>query len=335
MRLAYPGWLTLLVFMLLPILRERWRGRIAWPSLAGFRQRDAGFSPWVLVHRLPVLLRSLAIGALVVALARPQSVGGVIRIAAKGVAIMAALDHSSSMNTVDFPADADTHKISRLEAALATFSRFVEGREDDLIGLVVFANYPDLACPPTLDHRFLIESAAAVRSARPGDDGTNIGDALAWSLDALRRTTPAKKVLILLTDGNNQPAVPHPLDPGLAAELARDLGVTLHTIAIGKAGGVVHGTDSKTDLPVMTEVEGPNISLLQKLAEITGGRSFVATDADALDQVFETISRLEKSQIQNEIHTRYDERFLPWAAAAIGLLTLDRLLTSGRLRRLP
>jgi Ca-activated chloride channel family protein len=335
MRFAYPGSLVLLVFMVMPILRERWRGRIAWPTLAWFRRPDAGFSPWTLVHRLPALLRSLAIGALVVALARPQSVGGVIRIAAKGVAIVAALDHSSSMNTVDFPADAGTHQISRLDAARATFGRFVEGRPDDLIGLVVFANYPDLACPPTLDHRFLVESAAAVRSARPGDDGTNIGDAVAWSLDALRLATPAKKVLILLTDGNNQPAVPNPLDPVRAAELARDLGVTLHTIAIGRPGGVVHGTDGRSDRPVMAEIEGPNLPLLRQLAEITGGRSFSAADADALGEVFETISRLEKSQIQNEVHTRYDERFLPWAAAAIGLLALDRLLASGRLRRLP
>ena len=203
------------------------------------------------------------------------------------------------------------------------------------IGLVVFANYPDLACPPTLDHGFLIESAEAVRSARPGDDGTNIGDALAWSLDALRHTTPAKKVLILLTDGNNQPAVPRPLDPVRAAELARDLGVTLHTIAIGRKGGVVHGTDERTDRPVVAETQGPNLPLLQSLADVTWGRSFVATDADALREVFETINRLEKSQIQNEIRTRYDERFLPWAVAAVGLLSLDRLLTSGRLRRLP
>jgi Ca-activated chloride channel family protein len=335
MRLAHPGLLVLLVFMLLPIVRERWRGRVAWPRLAGFRRRDAGFSPWVYLHRLPVLLRSLAIGALVVAQARPQSVGGVIRIAAKGVAIVAALDHSSSMNTVDFPADAETHLISRLDAARLTFSRFIEGRPDDLIGLVVFANYPDLACPPTLGHQFLMDVAAAVRSARPGDDGTNIGDALAWSLDAVRQTTPARKVLILLTDGNNQPAVPNPLDPMRAAELARDLGVTLHTIAIGRAGGVVHGTDARTDRPVVAETEGPNLPLLQALAEVTGGRSFVATDADALGDVFETISRLEKSQIQNEVRTRYDERFLPWAAAAIGLLALDRLLACGRLRRTP
>ena len=232
----------------------------------------------------PGLLRGLAIGALAVALARPQTVGGVTRIAGQGVAIVVALDQSSSMSTADFPADRDTRRISRLEAARTTFTRFVAGRPDDLIGLVVFANYPDLTCPPTLDHRFLVDSVAAIRGARPGDDGTNIGDAIAWGLDALRNTNPSKRVLVLLTDGNNEPAVPRPLDPDVAATLARDLGVTLHTIAIGRPGGIRHGTEPGTDKPVLTEVEGPNIPLLERLARITGGRAFVATDADALDR---------------------------------------------------
>ena len=163
---------------------------------------------WVWLRALPAVLRGLAIGGLAVALARPQTVGGVTRIAGQGVAIVVALDQSSSMNAVDFPADRGTRLISRLEAAKTTFTRFVEGRSDDLIGLVVFANYPELACPPILDHAFLIETVAAVRSARPGDDGTNIGDAIAVGLDALLIAPPKKKVLVLLTDGNNEPAVP-------------------------------------------------------------------------------------------------------------------------------
>jgi len=335
MRFAHPGWLFLLVLMALPWFWERRRGWIAWPSLSGFRRANAGLSPRTLLRRLPTLARSLAIGALVVGLARPQTVGGVVRIAAKGVAVVVALDQSSSMNARDFPADEGARRLSRLEAAKETFARFVEGRESDLVGLVVFANYPDLACPPTLDHRFLLEAAAAVRSARPGDDGTNIGDALAWSLDALRHASPPKKVLILLTDGNNEPAVPDPLDPEHAAELARDLGITLHAIAIGRAGGVVRNTEAETGRPIVAEIEGPNLPLLESLAEITGGRSFLATDADALDAIFETIDELEKSQIQDEIYTRYDERFLLWAALAFGLLAFDRLLTCGPLRRLP
>ena len=258
-----------------------------------------------------------------------------IRIAGQGLAIVVALDQSSSMNTADFPVDQATRRINRLEAAKAAFTSFVEGRPDDLIGLVVFANYPDLSCPPTLDHRFLVESVAAIRPARPGDDGTNIGDAMALALDALRNTTPSKRVLVLLTDGNNEPAVPHPLDPEQAAALARDLGVVLHTIAIGRPGGIVRGTDPKTKLPVMAEVEGPNIPLLERLASITGGRSFVATDADALDEVFQTISTLEKSPIKSTIRTRYDEHFAAWAGLALALLLIDRLLVGGPLGRLP
>jgi Ca-activated chloride channel family protein len=334
MQFAYPGWLLLLVLIPLPLVFERVRPRILWPSFAGFPEARRRRTGRLLLRSFPALLRGLALGALAIALARPQTVGGVIRIAGKGVAIVVALDQSSSMNAADFPADRDTRRISRLEAAKTTFVRFVEGRPDDLIGLVVFANYPDPACPPTLDHRFLIQTAAAVRPARPGDDGTNIGDAIGLSLGALRKTTPSKKVLVLLTDGNDEPAGPH-RDPEQMAILARDLGMTLHTIAIGRPGGIVRGTHPETDLPVIAEVEGPNIPFLERLAKITGGRSFVAADADALEEVFQTINALEKSLVQGEILTRYDEHFAPWAALALGLLALDRLLVSGRLRRLP
>ena len=332
MQLAHPGWLILLVFMPVPLVLELARPRIRVAQPGRIRPSDAGGPPWVLC-RLPPILRGLAIGAMVVALARPQSVGGVIRIAAKGVAIMAALDQSSSMNTVDFPADADTHRSAGWRPPgphSAGSSR--AGRRPDRPGGLRQLSRPRLpadARPSVPDRK---PPPRAVGPARRRRHQHRRRPRLGARRPA--GTTPAKKVLMLLTDGNNQPAVPHPLDPVLAAELARDLGVTLHTIAIGKAGGVVHGTDA-TDLPVMAEVEGPNIPSPERLAEITGGRSFVATDADAIDEVFETISRLEKSQIKDEIHTRYDERFVPWAALAAALLVIDRLLVAGPLRRLP
>jgi Ca-activated chloride channel homolog len=330
---AQPGWLWLLVLMPLPWLLERTRSRITWPGFAGFPSR--GRIGWVWLRAMPAVLRGLAIGGLAVALARPQTVGGVTRIAGQGVAIVVALDQSSSMKAVDFPADHGTRLISRLGAAQTTFSRFIEGRPDDLIGLVAFANYPDLVCPPTLDHAFLIETARALRPARPGDDGTNIGDAIAWGLQALLKAPPRKKVLVLLTDGNNEPAVPQPLDPEQAALLARDLGVTLHTIAIGRVGGVVRGVDPKTQLPFVTEVAGPNLPLLQRLAELTGGTFFPATDADALAEVFRRIDELEKSPVRGRKLTRYHEHYARWAGLALALLVLDRLLAQGRLRRLP
>jgi len=331
MHFAQPGWLWLLVLMPLPWLLERARPRIAWPSFDSFPPRRR--IGWVWLRALPAVLRGLAIGALAVALARPQTVGGVTRIAAKGVAIVVALDQSSSMNAVDFPTGSGTRLMSRLEAAKTTFTRFVEGRTDDLIGLVVFANLPELACPPILDHAFLLETVAAVHSARTRDDGTNIGDAIVWGLKTLLIAPPKKKVLVLLTDGNNEPGVPHPYDPERAALLARELGVTLHTIAIGRIGRVVRGVDPQ--LPRPAEVEGPNLALLERLAQLSGGRSFAATNVDALDEVFRTIDGLEKSPIRSQILTRYDEHYVPWAASILALLLLERFLSQGRLRRLP
>lgn len=333
MRLADPLWLTLLVLVPLPWLLARSRPRVAWPSLDGFG--PVGRRRARLKAALPAVLRGLAVACVVVALARPQTVGGRTRVAGQGVAIVVALDQSSSMNTPDFPSEPGGPALSRLDAALRTLARFVSGRPDDLIGLVVFANYPDLACPPTLDHAFLLDSVRAVRPARPGDDGTNLGDAAVWALDALRDVPTLKKVLVLITDGRNGPAVPHPTDPVAAAEIARGMGVTVHTIAVGKAGETERVVDPVTKLAVTTPVEGPDLDLLARIARTGGGRGFVAADADALARVFAEIDALEKSTVRGEVRTRYRERYAPWAAAALGLLLVDRLLAAGPLRRLP
>jgi Ca-activated chloride channel family protein len=333
MRFAQPGWLWLMVFVPVPLILERTRPRIAWPSLDGFKgRRRIG---WVWLRLLPALLWGLALGSLAVALARPQTVGGVTRIAGQGVAIVVALDQSSSMNAVDFPTDRGRRMISRLDAAKSTFTDFVNGRSDDLIGLVVFARFPELACPPILDHNFLIESVASVRRARPDDDGTNIGAAIAVGLDAVLEAPPMKKVLVLLTDGHNEPADPQALDPEDAASLALDLGVTLHTIAIGLMGGTPRGLDPQKERPAGGDVEGPNLPLLEKLAKRTGGRSFAASDTDALKEIFQTIDALEKSPVRGQILTRYDEHYAFWAGLALGLLVFERFLRQGKLRRLP
>jgi Ca-activated chloride channel family protein len=333
MHFAQPGWLWLFMLMPLPWLLERARPRIAWPSSHGFPARSR--VGWVWMRALPALVRGLAIGSLAVALARPQSVGGTTHIAGQGVAILVALDQSSSMKTVDFPTDRGTRLIPRLKAAQDTFIRFVDGRPEDLIGLVVFANLPDLACPPKLDHAPLIEIARAVRPARPLDDGTNIGDAIAWGLEALLISPPMKKVLVLLTDGNNEPGVPDSLDPEQAASLTRKFGVTLHTIAIGRVAPAPRGIDPERQPTPDAQVQGPNLELLERLAKLGGGRSFAAPDADALDQVFRSIDALEKSPVRGQTRTRYDEHYAVWAGLALGLLLLDVLLSQGRLRRLP
>jgi Ca-activated chloride channel homolog len=139
---------------------------------------------------------------------------------------------------------------------------------------------------------------------------------------------------VLVTDGNNDPAGPA-ADPEWAATLVRDWGVVLHTIAIGRPGGVIHGAEHKTKLPFIAEVSGPNLPLLERLAELTGGICFAATDADGLAAVFQKIDELEKSPVRGRILTRYDEHYAAWAGLALALLVLDRLLALGRLRRLP
>jgi Ca-activated chloride channel family protein len=331
MRWAEPAWLALAVLIVLPWLWERARPRLAWPSLVPFAGAGPGWaarSSW-----LPTLLLSMAIAAMAVALARPQTVGGRTRIAARGVAVVVAIDRSSSMKAADFP-DGDK-KLTRLDAAKRTLTRFIDARPDDLVGVVAFANYPDLTCPPTLDHEFARSAVNALSPAVGSDDGTNLGDALAVSLDALRKAPASSRVLILLSDGRNDPNVPNPLDPMAAARLCRGLGVTLHTIAVGGAGGIVRETDPASGLPIPAEVGGPDFAMLESLARLGGGNAFRATDAKSLDAVFAAIDELEKSPVTGTILTRYNERFAPWAVAALICLSLARSFRNGRLSRLP
>lgn len=322
-RLAEPAWLGLMVLALVPWLWGRWRPRLAWPTLAGFEGDRAW--PARLLGATPGVVRGLAIASLAVAMARPQAPGGRVRVAGRGVAIVAVLDRSPSMNEADFPSDRG--KITRLEAAKTTLARFIRGREDDLIGVVQFANNPDLLAAPTLDQGFLLDAVRSIRPARAADVGTSLGDAVVEGLGALRGVPSSRKVLILLTDGRDEPAVPRPVAPREAAEMARDLGVTLHAIAVGRPTAEVGKAEPGDG--------GPDLALLREMAQIGGGRAFEAADAGALGRVFEQIDALEKSPVAGTIRTVYRECYAPWAAAALALLAVDLWLTRGRLRRLP
>jgi Ca-activated chloride channel family protein len=337
MRLAEPLWLLLLP--LVPLLLwagSRRRPRLAWPTLAPFDGAPRGRARLAAV--LPPVLRFVALAALVLALARPQTVGGRTNVRARGVAIVVVLDRSSSMEAADGRDPLTGGPIARFEAARGQFARFVAGRPDDLIGLVAFAAEPDLTSPPTLDHEFLRASAASLRTATAAEDGTNLGDAIAWGLDALRHAPPARRVLVLLTDGDNRPPVTAgspPLDPRAAARLAAPLGVTLHTVAVGRAGGTVRETIPGLNLDLVGEVEGPNLDLLRDLARIGDGRAFEAADPAALANVFAELDALERTDLAGALRTRYREWAPLCLAVALGAMLLDRLLAAGPLLRLP
>ena len=339
MRLADPAWLAFLIFAAAPWVAHRRRARVAWPTTGGFPA--AARSRWAVgIGLVPVAARSLAIAAMVVALARPQAEGEQVRISGRGLAIALVLDRSSSMKAVDFPGDRGP--TGRLDAAKRTILRFLEARADDLIGLVAFANLPETVAPPTLDRRFTWEAARALRPAGALDDGTDLGGAIAWGLGMVRPLPARRKVLVLLTDGRHAPgSAGRSLDPAVAAELARGLGVTLHTVAIGRPGPEPKSADAdrpeadKRQPARPADSDGPDFDLLRRLAERGGGRAFVAADAEALDEVFRAIDALEVSTIEGTIRTIYGERFLPWALAALGLVALDLGLASGRYRRNP
>jgi Ca-activated chloride channel family protein len=330
--LSEPAWLALIVFAVLPWLHLRTRPRLQWSAFDGFRQMrrfPASVAPLV-----SPLLRSVAIVSMAVALAGPRTVVGRTRLASRGVSILAAVDRSLSMTTPDFAGPGGS-TLTRLEAAKRTFARFIRGRPGDLIGLEPFADFPDVACPPTLDHESLLASLADLRPAPAGERSTNIGDAIVWGIDALRKAPTRKRVLILLTDGVNSPGVPRPTPPLKAAGFAEEFGVVIHTIALGSADGLRRTAESVTKLDIVSESQGPDLSLLREIARIGRGRSFVAQDGAELAEVFAAIDALEKDPIEGTIRTRYDEWYPSALALAIAALVLDRLLVAGPLRLLP
>ncbi|WP_152051880.1 vWA domain-containing protein [Tautonia marina] len=338
MRLAEPWWLILLVLAAMPWVAEWVRPRVQWSSLRiipprAWRQGGAGW-----LRQVCLGFRALAIACLVVAIARPQTVAGRTLIAGRGVSILLAVDQSLTMTAEDVPID-DTAFISRLEAARRTIDRFIRGRPDDLIGLVGFGTYPDLICPPTLDHDVLRALLASLEPARPGENATNIGDAIAWSLQAVLDTEPSEGVIVLLTDGQNEPdaaATPDWLDPDEAAMLVQRLGARLYTIGIGAPGGMVRIDVPGTGISYPEQLqEGYDPVALDRWAELGNGAAFSAESAEMLDQVFDRIDTLEKRPFTGEILTRYREEYSPWVVAALVLLVIDRVAVATRTRRLP
>jgi Ca-activated chloride channel homolog len=285
----------------------------ATPLRPSWRVRCAG---------LPAGLRLLALAALLIALARPAE-RDPWPVRTRGIDIVLCLDVSSSMTANDMdPAR------NRLAVAKDAARAFIAGRPHDRIALVTFARYPDLRCPFTLDHAALERLLDGVELvARDGpEDATGIGTAVALAARLLRDSDAASKVVILLTDGEENVATadtPHEIAPVHAAQLAGDLGVRVYTIAAGRgrAGPGEGGAALDT-----TQV--------RRLAEKTGGVFFAARDAAAARAVYAQIDALETVEIE-EARYRMRERFLPFLVAAIGLFLAARALEWGPLGALP
>ncbi len=271
--------------------------------------------------RFFLLLRVLSFVFAVVALARPQQGVDQGKSETEGIDIVLVMDVSLSMNIEDL---ADR---PRLDIAKETIQKFVRGRRDDRMGFVIFAGEPLTLAPPTLDYELLL---ASIEAAKTGElkDGTGIGDGLALGIARLKDSRAKSRVLVLLTDGENNVGQ---LDPGTAGEIAAGYGMKVYTIAIGREGRVRlpirhQGLFGKTVTTYQDFDNQLNTQLLQEIADQTKGKFFRVTEGNALDKVFSEIDRLERSKIESKKKTLYRDLFDRPLVLALLLLALEGIL---------
>jgi Ca-activated chloride channel family protein len=275
-----------------------------------------------MIH-VPFWLQLLAIGCIILALARPQIKNTTSKTRGEGIDIVLCMDISGSMLSNDFPP-------SRLEVAKQMAIDFVKQRPIDQIGLVIFSGESFTQYPVSSDHTGLLEQIAALRSGML-IDGTVIGEGLATSVERLSTTKSKSKIIILLTDGNEQPPETRLIDPNTALEITRTKNIKVYTIGMGALGtstvlekGVAHKSDAFLDE-----------TLLRRIASQTGCAYFRATDNESLQDIYHQIDRLEKSEIEVVTKTKFEELFIYFILAALFLLSLDIILRYTFLRSFP
>lgn len=271
-------------------------------------------------------LRVLAVLLLVVAFARPRAGTEYKEETSEGIDIMIALDVSSSMQAEDFKPH------NRLYVAKEEIKKFISKRHSDRIGLVVFARNSFTQCPLTIDYGVLLNFVDKVDFGVV-DDGTAIGMAIANGVNRLRDSKAKSKIMILLTDGNNNAGE---IDPLTAANLASAFGIKIYTIAAGKPGNAMYPIDDplfgKRYVYRPTNVDEKT---LQDIAERTGGKYFRARSSDELDQIYSIIDQMERTEVKISAHTQYRELFQYFAYAGLLLLALEMVLGHTYFRKLP
>jgi len=355
-----PSVWLLLLLLIVPLfwLRLRRRPAVVYSSLVIISR----VRPSLALRGLGVvrLLRVLAIGLLVIALARPQLPDEQARVITDGIAIQLILDRSGSMRARDFSLDGKP--ANRMDASKRVIREFVEGKGDlpgrpnDLIGLIAFARFADSACPLTLDHEHVLTTLEQTEFVlQREEDGTAIGDAIALGVERLQQLTaktedrgarpPQSNVIILLTDGENNVG---DIDPLTAASMAETFGIRVYTIGAGSLNGTAEVPIPMPDGRVITQRVPVSIDerTLRAIAERTGGRYFRATDTDSLIDIYAEIDRLEKTRIEETRYVQFEELAVqsvhvwgvtlpPVLAVVVCLLMCEGVMRSTRWRLLP
>jgi len=325
---AYPAFFYGLAIIPIMAAWYLWKGRkgTAPLKLSGFENLDERMgSARIWMRHFLALIRLAVVGLIIVVLARPQSSNQWEQVSTEGIDIVMCMDVSGSMRAMDF-------RPNRLEASKNVGIEFVNAREDDRFGLVVFAGESFTQCPMTTDRAVVVNFLKEVDFGVI-EDGTAIGMGLATAVNRIKDSRAKSKVIILLTDGvNNRGDV----GPVTAAEIAAGYEIRVYTIGVGSKGNApiemqdMFGRTVTRDMPVEIDEE-----VLKQIAETTGGIYFRATDNNKLRQIYQEIDKLEKTRLDVKQFSKKKEEYFPYLLAAMLLLLLEVLLRYTVFRTIP
>lgn len=324
---AQPGyfWLLLIIPVMIAyefLVARKKKPQVIYSGFEPFEKKPVTFRERLL--NAPLLLRSVAVALIVAALARPQSSSKSTSVTTEGIAIMLAMDLSSSMLAEDL-------KPNRIEAARKTAIDFVDARMNDMIGLVIFSGESFTQCPITSDHTVVKNMIAKMKSGMLVD-GTAIGEGLATAISRLKDSPAKSKVIILLTDGVNNAGA---IAPVTAGELAKTFGIRVYTIGVGKQGMAPYPMKTPFGTQYVNQEVQIDEDIMKQISAATDAKYFRATDNKSLKNIYAEIDKMEKTKVEVSEYKRYSEEYLPWLLAAGIFLLLEMVLRYTLLRTLP
>jgi Ca-activated chloride channel family protein len=328
-RFADPWLLALLLLMPYFLLRDKTArlARLRYSSIATLKSIHAPRTG-MLLSVVPIL-RCLAVAFVVMALARPQEGRYSREILSEGVDIILAIDTSGSMEALDFVKE--KKRITRLEVVKDVVAEFIRNRENDRIGIVAFGQEAFTQCPLTLDHDIVLTFLDKMFIGMAGDS-TAIGSAIGIAAKRLKDLKAKSKIVILLTDGRNNTGA---LAPIQAAEIAKTLGVKVYTVGVGTRGKAPFLVDTVLGKRVVYEDVDIDEDTLSTISAMTSARYFRATDLESLQDIYQQIDSLEKTEVRMIEHTDYKELFHWFLLPGLGLILIEILASQTRLQRIP
>ncbi|MBQ7401913.1 MAG: VWA domain-containing protein [Lentisphaeria bacterium] len=337
-----PWFLLLLILAAAAAFFSYWKKQpsILFPDLAPIaKKRFQKLSPKLMI---PWFLIFLSLAFIVVALARPRQGLEEIRRRSDGIDIIIALDVSGSMAAIDLPSTISTRnqlnialatgKIApRLDVAKKEIAKFIKARPADRIGLVVFAQQPYMACPPTLDHAWLLSNLENLTPGIIGDQ-TGIAGPIASATKRLKDSDSKRKIIVLFTDGANN--ISANISPQQAAKLSKTFDIRVYTVGIG-ADNTIYPQKTHFGVQYVPVQSGFDEPLLREIAETSGGRYYHADDPESMKAAMDEIDSLEKTTFEQQTTMNWRELAFPLIAAALAILILAFLLENTIFLRAP